>query len=178
MALIWKQRAFRLKERKQKKLLVAQKRLENEIKQSERRIEQLQARAQEHRDVAVEARKQETSAKTHVDRRTNNGLAPEARHLEMLEEAKKIADAANRQESAVLKRITEVEAVAPEVSEVPEVPPVEEVVLSKVEILSVLLFILLDALHLNKWVALAIVGVGAAAFFLAEKQGWVDFINF
>jgi hypothetical protein len=41
-----------------------------------------------------------------------------------------------------------------------------------------LLFVLLDVLHLNKWVALAIVGVGAAAFFLAEKQGWLDFINF
>jgi hypothetical protein len=74
-----------------------------------------------------------------------------------------------------LQQIRKVEASIPVV---PEVPPVEEVVLSKVEILSILLFVLLDVLHLNKWVALAIVGAGAAAFFLAEKQGWTDFINF
>jgi hypothetical protein len=113
--------------------------------------------------------------KAYVDQANSSGLAPVAAHVKLLKEAKQTAEAANRSESVVLQQIRKVEASIPVV---PEVPPVEEVVLSKVEILSILLFVLLDVLHLNKWVALAIVGAGAAAFFLAEKQGWTDFINF
>jgi len=171
MALTWKRRARRLKERKQEKLLVVQRKAEGEVTQAERVVERLQVQVKEHRTVAVEARKREGTAKAYVDSAHKNGIAPVARHEVMLAEATRTAEAANRKESAVLQQIREVKASIPEV---PEVPTVEEVVLSKTEILSILLFVLLDVLHLNKWVALAIVGVGAAALFLADKQGWLD----
>ncbi len=175
MALTWKRRARRLKERKQEKLLVVQKKAEGVLVQAERVVERLQVQVKEHRTAAAVARKQESAAKAYVDQANSSGLAPVAAHVKRLKEAKQTAEAANRQEAVVLQQIREVEASIPEV---PEVPTVEEVVLSKMEILSILLFVLLDVLHLNKWIALAIVGVGAAALFFAEKQGWTDFINF
>jgi len=175
MAHTWKRRTRRLKEHKQKKLLKQQKQAENKQKQVAEHVEKLEAEVKEQRASAVAARKQEARAKTHVDRAKSQGTPPFAKHVELYENAKQTAEAANRRESQVLQAITRVKATAPAV---PEVPSIEQISLSKGELASIALFVLIDLLNVNKWVALAIVGAGTALFYLAEKQGWTDFINF
>jgi len=175
MALTWNRRSRRVKERKRDKLLVAQKKVVNKKKEVEHRIELIQEEVKKERAIAVEARKQETTASTHLARAKSKGVDPFPKHVEMHKEAAKIAKSANTRETAALKRLTTVKA---EVPVVPEVPAVASIGLSKSDIASIALFVLLDVLHLNKWVALAIVSAGAAAFYFAEKQGWTDFLNF
>jgi len=175
MALTWKRRTRRVKEHKQKKLLEQQRQAQNQQKRVTERVEKLQAEVKDHREAAVVARKQEARAKTHVDRAKTQGIEPFPKHVELYKTAKQTADAANRRETQVLQTITTVKATAPVV---PEVPQVEKISLSVGELAPIALFVLMDLLHLNKWVALAIVGAGSALFYFAEKQGWTDFINF
>ena len=135
----------------------------------------IEAEVKKERAIAVEAREKETVAKTHLGRAKSKGVDPFPKHVEMHEEAVKVANAANTRENRARQRLITVKA---EVPVVPVVPPVEKIGLSKSDITAIVLFVLMDILHINKWVALAIVGAATALFYFAEKQGWIDFINF
>lgn len=175
MALTWNRRARRVKERKQKKLLEEQKKVVEQKVVAEKKIVKIEETVKKERAAAVDARKEQTVAKTQIDRAKTRGLPPAEKHVELHREAEVIAKSANDRETAALGELRAAKAAVPVV---PVVPAVESIGLSKSDIASIALFVLLDILHLNKWVALAIVGAGAAAFYFAEKQGWLDFFNF
>lgn len=175
MALTWSSQSKQAKEKRQQKLLKVQAKIVHEKEAVEQEIGLLEEEVKGERALAVEARKQETVAKTQVERTKNRGLPPVPKYAEMYTKAQMAATSANMREAAALKLLRAVKAKLPIV---PSVPTLDKISLGKSEIISVALYVLLDVLKLNKWITLAIMVVGGALFYFAEKQGWIDFINF
>jgi hypothetical protein len=175
MALTWNRRARKVKERKQQKLLEAQKVVVQQKEVAEKKVAVVEEKVKAERAVAVEARQQQTVARTQIDRAKSRGLEPEAKHVAVHAETEVVAKAANAREVTALQELKVAKEAVPAV---PQVPAVDSIALSRADLVSIALFVLLDVFKLNKWVAFAVVGVGAAALYFAEKQGWTDFINF